>query len=176
VLPDWQKDKYSLVEREKRFLLAALPDGMEKPFRLIEDTYFQDTRLRLRKVTNPLGQTLELKLTQKFPARGQGATERNITNLYLNQTEYELFATLPGHSLRKRRYSYISSRHYSIDVFEGHLAGLRLAEVEYTQNEPPPVLPPFALKDVTEDLFFTGGHLAMLTEKTFLEGFQRRIL
>jgi hypothetical protein len=69
VLPAWQKDKYSLVEREKRFLLAALPDGMEKTFRRIEDTYFQDTRLRLRKVTSPLGHILELKLTQKFVAR-----------------------------------------------------------------------------------------------------------
>jgi CYTH domain-containing protein len=177
MLPVWQKDKYSLVEREKRFLLAALPDGIKKTFRLIEDTYFQDTRLRLRKVTNPLGQTLELKLTQKFAVQGQGATDRNITNLYLNQREYEMFAKLAGHRLRKRRYDYTGSSHpYSIDVFEGHLAGLMLAEVEYGPNEPIPALPSFALKDVTDDLFFTGGYLSTLSEKTFLEGFQRRIL
>jgi hypothetical protein len=175
MLPSWQKDKYSLIEREKRFLLAALPDGMEKSFRLIEDLYLPDTRLRLRKVTNPLGQILELKLTQKFLVKGQQTAERSITNLYLNQTEYETFATLPGHRLRKRRYGYtVWGYHYAIDVFEEQLAGLMLAEIDYA-NEPP-ALPSFALKDVTDDVFFTGGHLATLSEKAFLEGFQRRIL
>lgn len=177
MFPSWQKDKYSLIEREKRFLLAALPDGIGKTFRLIEDTYFQDTRLRLRRVTNPLGQALELKLTQKFSGQGQQASERSITNLYLNQTEYELFAGLSGHRLRKRRYDYkASSYHYTIDVFEGPLAGLMLAEIEFAQNEPTPTLPSFALKDVTDDSFFTGGQLATLSEKAFLEQFQRRIL
>jgi CYTH domain-containing protein len=177
MLPSWQKDKYSLVEREKRFLLATLPGGIDKTFRIIEDVYFPDTHLRLRKVTDQLGRVLELKLTQKFLAPGQGATERSITTLYLNQTEYDMLAGLSGHHLRKRRYSYKASSHpYSIDVFEGHLAGLLLAEVDYSQNEPTPTLPAFALEDVTHDLFFTGGHLAALSEKDFLEGFQRRIL
>jgi CYTH domain-containing protein len=177
MLPRWQKDKYSLVEKEKRFLLAALPDGIDKTFRLIEDVYFPATRLRLRKVTDQLGRVLELKLTQKFSAQGQKVTERSITNLYLNQTEYEMLAGLAGHSLRKRRYSYaVWGHHYAIDVFEGNLAGLMLAEIEYGQNDPIPALPSFALEDVTDDLFFTGGHLATLSEETFLEGFQRRIL
>jgi CYTH domain-containing protein len=95
----------------------------------------------------------------------------------LNQSEYTMFARLSGHSLRKRRYRYEVGKHrYSIDVFEGDLAGLMLAEVEYSQNEPTPILPAFAQKDVTDDLFFTGGHLATLSKRDFLDGFQRCIL
>jgi CYTH domain-containing protein len=177
MLPKWQKEKYSLTEREKRFLLATLPKGVGTTCRVIEDLYFQDTRLRLRKVTDQLGQILELKLTQKFPSPNQSGSERNITNLYLTQAEYDLFTALPSHSLRKRRYSYETlNQLYSVDVFEGHLTGLLLAEIEYSFQDPPPSLPPFALEDVTDDLFFTGGHLARLSEQTFLVTFQTYIL
>jgi CYTH domain-containing protein len=177
MLPSWQKDKYSLTEREKRFLLAALPEGIDKTYRLIEDLYFPDTRLRLRKISDQLGRVLEFKLTQKFPRQNQQPTERHITNLYLTQTEYEMFSGLFGHRLRKRRYGYETwGYHYSIDVFEEHLAGLMLAEIEYGQNDSTPTLPSFALKDVTDDLFFTGGQLAKLSEGDFLKQFQRRIL
>lgn len=175
MLPKWQKEKYSLTEREKRFLLATLPKGTDKSFRVIEDIYFQDTRLRLRKVTDPLGHILELKLTQKFSSPEQSESERSITNLYLTPAEYELFEALPGHPLRKRRYRYETfDQPYSIDVFEGPLTGLFLAEIEYT--EVAPTLPPFALEDVTDDLFFTGGNLARLSEAAFLATFQSYIL
>jgi CYTH domain-containing protein len=177
MIPSWQKGKYNLTEREKRFLLVTLPDGLDTTYRHIEDLYFQDTRLRLRKITDAVGQLLELKLTQKFLNRDQAASERKITNLYLSQTEYELFAKLPGRTLHKRRYSYEAwGRLYSIDVFERHLAGLMLAEVEYAQHDPIPAIPPFALKEVTDDVFFTGGHLASLSEAEFLKDFQGYIL
>lgn len=36
-------------------------------------------------------------------------------------------------------------------------------------------VPSFALKDVTDDPFFTGGILAGLTEQEFREGLSRRL-
>jgi hypothetical protein len=46
------RDKYALVERERRFLLAALPSGVRlTDERHITDRYLTGTRLRLRRVT-----------------------------------------------------------------------------------------------------------------------------
>jgi hypothetical protein len=49
--PPWQKQKYSHIERERKFWLEALPKDLAlEAFRVIEDRYFPDTRLRLRKI------------------------------------------------------------------------------------------------------------------------------
>lgn len=46
------RDKYALVERERRFLLAAPPSGVRlTDERQITDRYLTGTRLRLRRVT-----------------------------------------------------------------------------------------------------------------------------
>jgi CYTH domain-containing protein len=165
--PVWQKYKYSLVETERRFLLERLPKDLDLgTFRLIEDRYVPETRLRLRKITNETGETLELKLTQKFVASAK-SEERVITNMYLNETEYALF-DVPGYLLKKRRYRY--DMVYALDVFEGPLSGLMLAEVEVTEDKPLKALPDFALKEVTLEPFFTGGNLARLSREQFLAG------
>jgi CYTH domain-containing protein len=171
--PAWQKHKYSLVERERRFLLETLPEDLSlETFRFIEDLYFPDTRLRLRKITNKTGETLELKLTQKFGAEQDKGEERVITNMYLNKNEYVLFSDLAGHSLNKRRYNYsFQHQKYAVDVFEGHLSGLVLAEIECDERTMP-ALPTFAVKDVTDEIFFTGGNLAMLSQEAFRAGLQ----
>lgn len=172
--PIWQKQKYSLVERERRFLLESLPEDLPlETFRVIEDKYFPDTRLRLRKITDAAGKTLELKLTQKFADQDHKGEERVTTNLYLTEHEYALLSVLSGHQLKKRRYSYyFEKQHYSIDVFEENLSGLMLAEIEF-DKQTTVTLPPFALRDVTEDAFFTGGHLAMTNQEQFHIGLER---
>jgi CYTH domain-containing protein len=167
MIPVWQKDKYSRLERERKFLLKTLPEDLSlESFRLIEDSYFPDTRLRLRKITDRAGKTLELKLTQKFAAQNQQGDERVITNLYLTESEYALFAALEDHRLQKRRYRYpFEGQHFVIDVFTGHLSGLVLAEIEIEKGTVE--LPGFATKDVTDDAFFTGGKLAALLPEAF---------
>ncbi len=169
MIPPWQKSKYSLVEKEKRFFLETLPaDLPRETVQVIEDKYFPTTRLRLRKITDEAGAILALKLTQKFLNHNQPSEQRETTNLYLSEHEYTLFAVLPGYSLKKRRYSYQSlNQHYAIDVFEEHLAGLILAEIEFAEENTVVARPSFALEEVTDDSFFTGGHLAMLTQETF---------
>lgn len=65
----------------------------------------------------------------------------------------------------------------SIDVFEGRHQGLILAdmELEIKAGTDEFALPSFVLKDVTNDLFFTGGNLISLTDEEFRQGLLQRI-
>jgi hypothetical protein len=177
-------DKYALVERERRFLLAAPPSGVRlTDERQITDRYLTGTRLRLRRVTRAgsgLGDESasgavrsdpdvhssgrrpepELKLTQKVPATRPGPVSGLITNFYLSPAEYDLLATLPAAELAKTRLSFPP---YVVDVFGPPRHGLVLAEVELPTDAglaacPPP---PGSVAEVTSDERFTGGRLAV---------------
>ena len=125
----WQV-KYSRLELERRFLIGTAPAGIELgPGFSIEDRYIQDTRLRLRKIDGPEGSAY--KLTQKYASHGDPAV-CVITNIYLDRSEYLALKALPGKVLRKsrRRFTF-EGRNFALDVYEGPLAGLRLAETEF---------------------------------------------
>jgi len=53
--------KYARIERERRFLLATPPAGIDLAagYRQLDDLYLEGTRLRLRSVTAPDGALLE---------------------------------------------------------------------------------------------------------------------
>jgi hypothetical protein len=76
--------KYALVERERRFLLAGLPEMPSIRAVSITDHYLTGTRIRLRRATETTneGQQVVYKLTQKIP-RGSGRFGL-ITRMYLN--------------------------------------------------------------------------------------------
>jgi CYTH domain-containing protein len=172
--------KYACLELERRYLLRELPAdlrGREGNWQIV-DRYLSGTRLRLRWMASPSKGTIILKLTQKYREAGQEATETIITNMYLNKAEYNCLSQLPGPEIIKKRYEYRQQAyHYSIDVFEGPLLGLILAEIEAetTADLAAQPFPTFALKEVTADPFFSGGALAGLTEAEFREGFAQRI-
>jgi CYTH domain-containing protein len=150
--------KYARVERERRFLLAAPPvPAAVTATRVINDRYLVGTRLRLRRVDGPDGGG-ELKLTQKVPAAGPGAVQGLITNTYLSPAEYDLLASLPAAVLSKTRFSVPP---LGIDVFDGALRGLVLAESEFATDEEAAsfVPPPECVAEVTDDVRFTGGRL-----------------
>ena len=116
--------KYAVREAERKFLLAGVPEGLP-PGRLIEDTYLPGTRLRLRRVTEPDG-TIVRKLGQKV--RSGGPESLWHTTMYLDENEWaELCRT--GAPLRKRRHL-VGDPAVAVDVFEGDLDGLVLAEVD----------------------------------------------
>lgn len=149
--------RYAKLELERRWLVdpARLPDLSEAAFRRIDDLYLDGGRLRLRAIAHPDG-VRELKLGKKYerthPAGGP------ITTLYLTEGEHETFASLPGARLVKRRYAVDG---FSLDIFEGALTGLVLAEVEVDSPADLSAIvpPPWARREVTEDPFFTGGNL-----------------
>jgi hypothetical protein len=157
--------KYALLENERRFLVGAPPDLAGLRVRLIEDLYLDAGRLRLRRVTHFDGQPPEHKLCKKYGA--QGGVSEPITNLYLTAGEYAaLAAVLPGRPLRKRRHTVMhEGKGFSVDVFEGALAGLVMCETEAATPEAIRALhfPPWVMREVTDDAFFGGANLARIT-------------
>ncbi len=152
-------EKDSRIERERRFLLPRFPSGIEVVRRRrIADRYIEGTTLRLRESTYDDG-LFTYKLTQKIPVRAKGAQQGYITSMYVTQDEFRVLAQLPARTLTKTRYSVPP---FGIDVFEGELEGLMLAEVEFDSAEAAEgfVMPSFALAEVTVDERFTGGLLA----------------
>jgi CYTH domain-containing protein len=172
--------KYACLETECRFLLSKIPnDLLDNPNGwLIIDRYFPNTRLRLRHMKSVIGNENVYKLTQKYRSETQSAYETTITNVYLTEAEYKHLEALEAKILKKRRYPYTVQNHsFSIDVFEGRHQGLILAEMELEKKAGADefVLPSFVLKDVTDDPFFTGGNLVMMTDEEFRQGLSQRI-
>ncbi|MFE3204887.1 hypothetical protein [Embleya sp. NPDC059237] len=159
--------KYARIERERRFLLAAPPAPSDiTDTWTIGDRYLVGTRLRLRCVERPDGGR-EFKLTQKVPVVRPGAVQGLITNTYLSPAEYDLLASLPAGVLSKTRYRIPP---VGVDVFDGPLRGLVLAEAEFADDEEARsfVPPPECVAEVTDDPRFTGGSLVEATRRELL--------
>lgn len=166
ITPD---SKYALVERERRYLLQDLPQGMTRADHHLQitDNYMTGSRLRMRKVRDPKTNKWVAKLTQKSPLADGEFARTIITNIYLNAVEAETLSTLfNSNEIRKNRY-YLDyeGRRFSIDMFLGDLFGLVLAEVAFDTDEELESFakPSFALVDVTDNELFTGGRLSQLT-------------
>ena len=156
--------KYARFELERRFLLDHVPEGVDPATaRVITDRYIVGTRLRLRRIDPLYGGEASYKLGQKDAPSPPDFSRTTMTNMYLSAAEYLVLEILPANTLRKRRYTLTHERsRYSVDVFEGALAGLVLAEISFeTEREldAHPV-PPFAIRDVSRELGFTGAVLA----------------
>src|SRR5262245_24160151 len=162
------ESKYARVERERRYLLADLPEGLTRvdPHLQITDNYITGTRLRLRKVRDPRANKWTVKFTQKFAPNPADLSRTMITNTYLNALEAETLSVFNSNEIRKNRYSFEFEGHrFGIDMFLGDLFGLVLAEVSFATDEDLDEFPkpPFALADVTNDPMFAGGSLCELT-------------
>ncbi|HYP53020.1 MAG TPA: hypothetical protein VEQ42_05740 [Pyrinomonadaceae bacterium] len=174
-----RRGKYARVERERRFLLRALPDGLElkDAHTQIFDNYLTGTRLRLRKVRVPERREWTWKLTQKFTPDPGDLSRTLITNIYLSQYEYELLSVFEGNEIRKNRYPYEhEGRRFTVDIFLGVLRGLILAETEFETDEEMRAFqaPPFAALEVTDDELFTGARLVELTAAQVRDELARR--
>src|SRR6185295_11388946 len=165
IVPD---SKYSRIERERRYLLQDLPEGLSRADHHLQitDNYITGTRLRIRKVRDPQTNKWVVKLTQKFAPVPENLSSTIITNTYLNALEAETLAVFEGNEIRKNRYAFeFEGRKFSIDMFLGDLFGLVLAETSFDTDEELDQFPkpPFALADVTNEELFTGGRLCELT-------------
>ena len=88
------ESKYARVERERRYLLQDLPEGLTRadPHLQITDNYITGTRLRIRKVRDPRTNKWTVKFTQKFAPNPADFSRTIITNIYLNALEAETLA------------------------------------------------------------------------------------
>jgi CYTH domain-containing protein len=162
------ESKYARVERERRYLLQDLPEGMSRadPHLQITDNYLTGTRLRLRKVRDPKTNKWTVKLTQKFAPNPHDLSRTIITNIYLNALEAETLAISDANEIRKNRYYFEFAGHrFAVDMFLGDLFGLVLAEVSFDSDAEMESFahPPFALAEVTNNEIFSGGRLSELT-------------
>ncbi len=148
--------KYAVVERERRYLLAGLPDGVTST-RDIADRYLTGTRLRLREVREPDGAVIR-KLGHKVRL-SDGPGEIACTSFYLDDEEWAVLAALPARVLRKKRHT-IARDGWVVAVDE-HEDGALVAEID-DGDEPSDRLPDGldVVRDVTRDEAWTGGGLA----------------
>jgi CYTH domain-containing protein len=160
--------KYARVERERRYLLQDLPEGISRadPHVQITDNYITGTRLRIRKVREPRTNKWTVKFTQKFAPDPQDFSRTIITNTYLNAAEAETLAMFDANEIRKNRYRFeYEGRQCSADMFLGDLLGLVLAEASFDTDEEMAnfAKPDFAIAEVTNNELFTGGRLSQMT-------------
>jgi CYTH domain-containing protein len=162
------ESKYARLERERRYLLQDLPEGLTRPDPHVQitDNYSTGTRLRIRKVRDPRTNKWTVKLTQKFAPDPKDFSRTIITNIYLNALEVAALDISDANEIRKNRYLFDFEGHkWSADMFLGDLFGLVLAEVSFETDEELDSFakPPFAVADVTNIETFTGGRLVELT-------------
>lgn len=163
------ESRYARIERERRYLLRDLPEGVTRadPHLQITDNYMTGSRLRLRKVREPRTNKWTVKFTQKFAPNPEDLSRTIITNTYLNALEAEVLSSIfNSNEIRKNRYPFdYDGRKFSADMFLGDLFGLVLAEVSFETDEELDNFPqpPFALADVTNEPLFSGGRLCELT-------------
>ncbi|TPG12841.1 hypothetical protein EAH84_08055 [Sphingomonas oligophenolica] len=157
--------KYSHVERERRFLVDPIrrPDLTAAPHLLIEDRYIDGSRMRLRRMTHSDTGRVVLKLSKKYDVADVLA--RPMVTAYLDEAEYALLAELPARALTKRRHPVDAPGGcFGFDRFEGSLAGLELAEIEFDDPAIGTAIPApaWTVREVSYDPRFQGGALASL--------------
>jgi CYTH domain-containing protein len=84
--------------------------------------------------------------------------------MYLTEGEFQVLAQLPAGSLHKVRQSVPP---FGIDVFEGEMEGLVLAEAEFDSPDAAErlILPSFITCEISGDARFTGGRLVRASRK-----------
>jgi CYTH domain-containing protein len=145
--------KYAVVERERRFLVARVPDGVVGTSAIV-DRYVAGTRLRLREVRAADG-TVTRKLGHKVRL-GDGPAEVACTNLYLDDQEWALLAALPARVLRKTRH--LVRRDGLVVAVDEHEDGSLVAEID-DGDGPPSDVPPWldVVADVSTEEAWTGA-------------------
>lgn len=148
--------KYAVVERERRYRLGRVPDGVSSTKDIL-DRYVIGTRLRLREVREGDG-TVTRKLGQKVRI-SDGPAEVACTNFYLDDDEWAVLAALPARLLRKRRHMF--HRDGLLVAVDEHEDGTLIAEID-DGDEPSDLVPAWldVIDDVTADEAWTGARLA----------------
>ena len=144
------------MEIERKYLIKTLPENLEQyPLRVLEQGYLCTTPVvRIRKDND------KYELTYK----SGGLMARQEYNLPLTADAYEhLRLKIDGRIISKKRYM-LPLREYTIelDIFEGDLEPLIMAEVEFeSEAEAHAFVPPTWFdKDVTQDKRYHNSNLS----------------
>ncbi|MFP3902173.1 MAG: hypothetical protein ACLFXM_15065 [Acidimicrobiia bacterium] len=155
--------RYAHIEREQRWIASRLPADARHAAEIV-DRYIDGTRLRLRRMERADG-VVAYKLGQKIRRAPADPELVRITTMYLSGDEYAVMVALPARVVHKSRwYTTWHGHTMAIDRLHGRLDGLLLAEAELRPDDSPLPLPPFAVRDVTNDDRFSGGALAFASD------------
>jgi CYTH domain-containing protein len=148
--------KYAVVERERRYLVRVVPEGVVDRLEIV-DRYLTGTRLRLRVVCSARGEVVR-KLGHKVRL-GDGPAEVACTNLNLDDAEWALLVDLPARTLRKTRH--IVLRDGVRVAVDEHEDGTLVAELD-DGDGPRGAVPQWldVVADVSDDEEWTGAALA----------------
>lgn len=118
------------MEIERKYLIEKLPDNLNTyPYRTLEQGYL---------CTNPVIRIRKDNDKYELTYKSKGLMVREECNLPLNREAYEHMKTkTDGRLIRKKRYMIPCNDTLTIelDIFEGDLAPLLLAEVEFPDEE-----------------------------------------
>lgn len=143
------------MEIERKFTIRELPDLSQYKFKEIIQGYLcTDPVVRVRKSDDRYYMTY----------KGRGFLEREEYNLPLNEEAFEhLIAKADGIVISKKRYliPYLSHT-IELDIFQGDLAPLTFAEVEFDTVEEANnfLVPDWFGKDVTEDPAYANANIS----------------
>lgn len=145
-----------MIERERRYLVAELPEPLPTP-RRIEQGYLTTGRVTVRVRHIDDRHILTVKTGS---GRNRVEVERD-----LDATEFdELWASATELRIAKRQHLVPLAGGFTaeLDLFDGELAGRRLVEVEFDDDATADafVAPTWFGREVTEDPRYTNASLA----------------
>ncbi len=161
------------TELRRVFLIRDLPEPLTRASNHLQifDNYIKNTRLRLRTIRVPQTNEWTWILEQRFPLGD--LTQWKVSEIHLNEAEHAVFEQFEGrhirqnervesNEIRKNRYFHeFGGRQIEFDVFLGDLWGLNLAKVIFDdiQEMKNFEIPPFVIREVSNNKFFKGENL-----------------
>ncbi len=163
------------IEREKTYLLKALPDGLTAwRSTIIRDIYVPEAAdhavLRLRQKGG------KYEMTKKIPVSGTDSSRQHEHTILLSQEEFEALAKCSTKQIIKRRFfGDLAGHSAEVDVFMGTLEGLAVVDFEFDSDDKLAAFaqPDIALADVTQDEWIAGGKLAGKSYNDILPALER---
>ncbi|MEI7562845.1 MAG: hypothetical protein WCJ39_03960 [bacterium] len=145
-----------MIERERTFIAKSLPIQLKScNKKQIIDVYIPGkdgmAQLRARKKGD------NYELTKKVPLQEGNNAVQAETTIPINQEEFDYLYTYLPCKIKKERYEYQENTIiYEIDIFQGHLSGLALVDVEFEEERQMNnfIPPKFLGKEVTHDKKF----------------------
>ena len=157
-------NKTAPTEFYRLFLIDRLPEPLTAASSHLQlfDNYIENTRMRLRKTRDPYSNSWTWVLQQHIRASDGEHPFAKLSEIHLNEAEYEVLERFEGREIRKNRYFHeFDQSSFTFDVYLGGLFGLCTTRADFEGRESMEdfVPPPFAIFDVTTDPFFNGENL-----------------
>lgn len=150
-----------MIEIEKRFLVKELPKNLTKhKCKIVRDKIIEDKsgfpHIRVRQNGN------EFEINKKYQINNNDVSQMIEESIALTKAEYDSLILAPGLMIGKTRYYYpIEDNIIEINVYEGTLTGLVIAEIEFQSEEKMNrfIKPEFLGAEVTQMKEFATGSL-----------------